>query len=121
MQAEGSGAPGGGSGAARRYGAAGSGGGRRGRAEGSGAGRGGAGGGGRKVKVVAVGSLKDRVQLLAVAERCWEAGLAARAKGKIRATETISLCIENSRRKGGGCLIKAHSEERDRSGETRAG
>lgn len=75
------------------------------------------------MKVVAVGSLKDRVQLLAVAERCWEAGLAARARseGKIRATETISLCIENSRRKGGGCLIKAHSEERDRSGETRAG
>lgn len=69
----------GGSGAARRYGAAGSGGGRRGRAEGSGAGRGGAGGGGgRKVKVVAVGSLKDRVQLLAAAERCWEAGLVAR-------------------------------------------
>lgn len=45
-----------------------------------GAGRGGAGpeGGGRKVKVVAVGSLKDRVQLLAAAERCWDAGLAAR-------------------------------------------
>lgn len=72
------------------------------------------------MKVVAVGSLKDRVQLLAAVERCWEAGLAARAKGKIRVIENRSLCTENSGGRGGGRL-KAHSEERDRSDETRAG
>lgn len=79
MQAEGSRAPRGG----ERGGAQVRGGRKRGRAAGPGRGeRGGAGrgrrGGGRKVKVVAVGSLKDRVQLLAAAERCWDAGLAAR-------------------------------------------
>lgn len=46
------------------------------------------------MKVVAVGSLKDRVQLPSVAERCWEAGSGACEGAKRKKKEKEKRKIE---------------------------